>query len=74
MSQIITINIGGAGVNIGKAALELSAEEHGIWYDGFFKGDEEARRASEKGDIDHLVMFNESSAGQWTPRSLFIDV
>lgn len=74
MSQIITINIGGAGVNIGKAALELSAEEHGIGYDGFFKGDEEARRESEKGDIDHHVMFNESSAGQWTPRSLFIDV
>ena len=72
MSQIITINVGGAGVNIGKAALELSAEEHGIGYDGYLEGDEEVRRIEE--DVKHDVLFRESSAGTWTPRSLFFDV
>ena len=35
MSQVITLNIGGAGVNLGKAALELATEEHGIGLDGY---------------------------------------
>ena len=72
MSQIITIGVGGAGVNIGKAALELSAEEHGIGYDGYLEGDEEMRRTEE--DVNHDVLFRESSSGMWTPRSIFFDV
>ena len=36
MSQIISIHLGGAGINIGKACLELNSEEHGIGPDGFF--------------------------------------
>lgn len=72
MSQIITINVGGAGVNIGKAALQLSAKEHGIGFDGYLKGDESARRSQE--DINHDVIFRENSAGMWTPRSVFFDL
>ena len=71
MSQVITIGIGGAGVNLGKVALELSAEEHGIGHDGFFVGDEDATRAL---NVNHHVLFRESSLGQWTPRSLFFDL
>lgn len=35
MSQVITLNVGGAGVNIGKACVELNVKEHGIGPDGF---------------------------------------
>ena len=61
MSQIITINIGGAGVNLGKAALELSCQEHGIGHDGYLTGDEQTRRIQD--EIAHHVLFKESSAG-----------
>ena len=70
MSQVIQVAFGGTGVNIGKACLELSAEEHGIGPDGFFK-DEEA--ALESG-INHNVLFREDSMGCWTPRSIFFDI
>ena len=68
--SVISVNIGGAGVNIGKACLEVSAEEHGLGTDGFFI-DEDVARSS---DINHHVVFREDSIGRWTPRSLFIDV
>ena len=42
MSQVITVNIGGTGVNLGKACLELNAAEHGIGLDGYFKDEESA--------------------------------
>ena len=47
MSQVITMCIGGAGVNIGKSALELSAAEHAIGSDGLLIGDEEEKRRTE---------------------------
>ena len=65
------MSVGGAGVNIGKAALELSAKEHGIGMDGFLVGDEDTRRAQDS--ANHHVLFRENSSGQWTPRSLFFD-
>ena len=46
MSSVITVNLGGAGVNIGKAAIELTADEHRIGLDdGILLGDEELRRS-----------------------------
>ena len=59
MSQILTINVGGTGVKLGKAALELSTAEHGIGPDGFFV-DENAARAA---DMNHHVLFRENSIG-----------
>ena len=70
MSSVISVCIGGTGVKLGKAALELNAEEHGIAPDGFLK-DEEAGRGA---DIDHNVLFREDSLGRWTPRSIFVDL
>ena len=35
MSQVITVSLGGGGINMGKEALELSAKEHGIDMDGY---------------------------------------
>ena len=61
--------MGGAGVKIGKACIELNAQEHGIQTDGFFR-DEEASRAT---DANHSVLFREDSMGLWTPRSIFLD-
>ena len=67
---MITISSGGAGVGLGTATLELNAKEHGIGYDGFFTDEESSRTSS---DVNHHVLFRESSFGQWTPRSLFFD-
>ena len=44
----------------------MSAEEHGIGYDGFMQEDLGT-------EINHLPIFRENSIGQWTPRSIFID-
>ena len=68
--SVISVNLGGAGVNIGKACIERNAQEHGIGTDGFFI-DEDAARTT---DINHDVLFREDSIGRWTPRSIFIDV
>ena len=70
MSSVISICIGGSGIKIGKAALEVNAMEHGIDPDGFFKDEEASRRA----EVDHNVLFREDSLGRWTPRSIFIDL
>ena len=69
MSQVITVNIGGTGVNLGKASLELNAAEHGIGLDGYFKNEDSAQYTG----INNHVLFRENSLGQWTPRSIFID-
>ena len=70
MSSVISVCLGGTGVNIGKACLEVSAEEHGLSSDGFFVDEEKARSA----DINHEVLFREDSYGRWTPRSIFLDL
>ena len=69
MSQVITINIGGTGVNLGKASLELNAAEHGIGLDGYLKDEETAQFT----DINNHVLFRENSIWLRTPRSIFID-
>ena len=69
MSQVITVNVGGTGVNLGKASLELNTAEHGIGLDGYFKDEETAQNTG----INNHVLFRENSIGQWTPRSIFID-
>ena len=71
MSQVVSFYFGGAGINIGKACLEQTAQEHGIGADGFFKDEAVARQGEY--DIDHLVHFREDSLGRWTPRSIFLD-
>ena len=63
MSSVITVCLGGAGVNMGKSWLELTAEEHGLGPDGFFKDEDVARST----DINHNVLFREDSFGRWTP-------
>ena len=70
MSSVISVCLGGTGVNIGKACLELNAEEHGLAPDGFFVDEDKARSAT----INHEVLFREDSFGRWTPRSIFFDL
>merc|ERR1719469_603073 len=69
MSSVISVCIGGAGVKVGKAALEVNAEEHGLGADGFFKDESAARLA----EVNHNILFREDSLGRWTPRSIFFD-
>ena len=69
MSQVITIGIGGAGVNMTKAQVIQSAKEHQIDYDGFL-----SPSSQHCAEIIHHVLFRESSMGTWTPRSVFLDL
>ena len=69
MSAVISMCIGGTGVKIGKACMELNAEEHGIGADGFLKDEEAARMAP----VNHNILFREDSLGRWTPRTLLFD-
>ncbi len=67
MSQVISIHVGGTGVNIGKACLRRYTEEHGINQNGYLNEHQAAN------DLNNHVHFRENSLGKWTPRSLFFD-
>eukprot|EP01084_Bolivina_argentea_P086829 156905_1 len=64
--EIITINVGGAGIGIGKALLTQYCAERGISSDG--------KKIDERGSDGTLsIQFDESMKGQYTARSLMID-
>ena len=67
--EIITINIGGFGINIGQSTLEQYCVEQGI--------SQTAEKVSEHKSIyDHSIhtTFNETSKGKYIHRSIFTDL
>jgi len=66
MREIITINIGQAGAQIGNACWELFCLEHGIQPDGVM--------IDKQSDDSATTFFNEGFGGKCVPRSLFIDL
>ena len=64
--EIITINIGGAGVNLGQGLLEQYCIEQGISCDG--------TKESKTNDDNLNILFYETSSGKYYARSLFIDL
>ena len=50
----------------------LSAKEHGIGYDGLPIDDPTTTNSQQ--DINHNVLFRQSDMGNWTPRSIFLDL
>ena len=71
MSEVITIGVGGTGINLAKSAMIQNAREHSIGYDGLI-ADELANRPPSQ-DINNHVLFRQSQMGTWTPRSILID-
>ena len=66
---MISLHVGGAGVNIGKSCIKQYASEHGIEPDGYMLDE----TTSSDVDVNNYVHFRENSLGRWTPRSLFFD-
>jgi tubulin alpha len=66
MREIISINIGQAGAQVGNACWELFCLEHGIQPDGVM--------SSERTDDSAGTFFHEGFGGKCVPRSLFIDL
>ena len=68
MSEVVSIHVGQAGVQMGTACWELYCLEHGIMPDGRALADQE--------DDDHSYQsfFQELDTGKFVPRSLFIDL
>lgn len=79
--EVISIQIGQCGTQIGNACWELYLLEHGINLDGSRKTDEqqvESGRGSSVGqgssDNDAHTFFMEAGNGKQVPRSIFVDL
>jgi len=66
MREVISLQVGQAGVQIGNACWELYTLEHGISPDG--------RVVDAKPDSDFSTFFSETNSGKHVPRSLYIDL
>ncbi|XP_017842604.1 tubulin alpha-4 chain [Drosophila busckii] len=80
MREVISIQIGQCGIQIGNACWELYLLEHGINLDGSRKSEEELQAtgssASTTGTTanDAHTFFTEAGNGKQVPRSIFIDL
>ena len=66
--ECISLHIGQAGVQIGSACWELYCIEHGIMANGRIDGGGHCE------DDSFNTFFNESMAGKYVPRSIFVDL
>lgn len=67
--ECISLHIGQAGVQIGNACWELYRLEHGILADGQMNDS-----STEVQDDSFNTFFNETVAGKFVPRSIFVDL
>ena len=69
MREIITIQAGQCGNQIGSKFWQTISEEHGIQPDGSYHGDSEALQ------LDRVdVYYNEISKGRYIPRAVLVDL
>lgn len=68
MREIILINLGQAGVQIGNAAWELFCLEHGIQPDG------QMPDGADNDDDSFQTFYTETGAGKFVPRCLMVDL
>ncbi|CAL8104065.1 unnamed protein product [Calicophoron daubneyi] len=66
MSEIISIHVGQAGIQLGNAAWELFCLEHGVRYDGRLK--------PKPNDEHHNAFFQETTKSKFIPRAVYIDL
>uniref|UniRef100_A0A1B0FPT3 Tubulin alpha chain n=1 Tax=Glossina morsitans morsitans TaxID=37546 RepID=A0A1B0FPT3_GLOMM len=80
MREVISIQIGQAGVQIGNACWELYLLEHGINPDGSMKSKKDILASGitstdvKDDGSDARTFFSETSSGKQVPRSIFIDL
>ena len=68
MREIVSIQAGQCGNQIGSKFWETLTQEHGISTDGEYIGDNEQQ-------LEHInVYFTEADAGRYVPRSILVDL
>lgn len=77
--EVVSIQIGQAGTQIGNACWELYCIEHGINIDGSRKTEDQLKAAGQSisnADTtnDVTTFYNETGSGKLVPRSIFIDL
>jgi tubulin alpha len=70
MREVINIQIGQAGCQIGNASWELFCLEHGIQPDGQMPSD----KTIGGGDDAFNTFFSETGAGKHVPRTVYVDL
>ncbi|SCU87357.1 LADA_0E03532g1_1 [Lachancea dasiensis] len=71
MREVISVNVGQAGCQIGNACWELYSLEHGIRPDGYL---EEGLTKPRGGEEGFSTFFNETGSGKFVPRALYVDL
>ncbi|KAH3903646.1 Tubulin alpha chain [Saccharomycodes ludwigii] len=71
MREVISINVGQAGCQIGNSCWELYSLEHGIRPDGFLQ---EGLTKPKGGEEGFSTFFHETGSGKYVPRALYVDL
>ncbi|KAG0662742.1 alpha-tubulin [Maudiozyma exigua] len=71
MREVISINVGQAGCQIGNACWELYTQEHGIRPDGYL---EEGLDKPKGGGEGFSTFFYETGSGKYVPRAIYVDL
>ena len=69
MKEVIYINIGQCGVQLGDSCWELFCLEHGIQPDGKISTEK-----PKEDNNNYNSIFSETEAGKYIPRTIFIDL
>ena len=69
MSEVISLHLGQAGVQIGQSLWELYCLEHGILPSG--EPDDAVRKSLDDDSVQ--AIFSESTTGKRVPRAVLID-
>lgn len=71
MREVISINVGQAGCQIGNSCWDLYTREHGIGKDGFLQ---EGLTKPKGGDEGFGTFFHETGNGKYVPRAVYVDL
>ncbi|KAH3679984.1 hypothetical protein WICPIJ_008460 [Wickerhamomyces pijperi] len=71
MREVISINVGQAGCQIGNACWELYSLEHGIQPNGYLQ---EGLTKPKGGEEGFSTFFSETGSGKYVPRALYVDL
>jgi len=76
MREVISLQVGQAGVQIGNACWELYTIEHGLTPDGRIAAETSANKGATDSvdDSGFSTFFSETGSGKYVPRSLYIDL
>uniref|UniRef100_F1LH51 Tubulin beta-1 chain n=1 Tax=Ascaris suum TaxID=6253 RepID=F1LH51_ASCSU len=68
MREIVHVQAGQCGNQIGAKFWEVISDEHGIQPDGSYKGDSDLQ-------LERInVYYNEASGGKYVPRAILVDL